>query len=87
MVDQCVNLICTNPRHSICIRRIQQPLAPHPTTRRKKVLLNELLLCYFDWYAIVSNQIILANWMLGERRKGKNERMVERRNSVAKNME
>ena len=24
MVDQCVNLICTNPRHSICIRRIQQ---------------------------------------------------------------
>ena len=24
--------------------------------------------------------------MLGERRKGKNERMVERRNSVAKNM-
>ena len=26
MVDQCVNLICTNPRHSICIRRIQQLL-------------------------------------------------------------
>ena len=23
MVDQCVNLIRTNPRHSICIRRIQ----------------------------------------------------------------
>ena len=57
-----------------------------PNHQKKKIILNELLLCYFDWYAIVSNQIILANWMLGEQRKGENERMVERRNSVAKNM-
>ena len=28
MVDQCVNLICTNPRHNICIRRIQQRVIP-----------------------------------------------------------
>ena len=54
---------------------------PHPTTRRKKIILNELLLCYFDWYAIVSNQIILANWMLGERRKGENRRTEKQMNT------